>query len=83
MKASVYIRRAKALEKRLHNLQSDIYYLSHDLEDEAERNNNEAVKGILLKCEELASESGFELDVSHIKMKEVYETIQNAFARKI
>lgn len=72
MKARYLVNKGKRLEQKLHDLQFLIYAFAGELEDL--RLNN---------FSELASESGFELDVSHSKMKELWEGIEQAFCRKI
>lgn len=72
MKARYFINRAKKLEQKLHDLQANIYDLSSELKDSH-----------LINFAELATESGFELDVSHQKMNELWTQMGNAFCRKI
>lgn len=72
MKARYFVNKAKALEKRLHRLQSNIYDLSSELEDSS-----------LVAESETASESGFELDVAQQKMNDLWTNLENAYCRKI
>lgn len=72
MNAGQIIRKAKALENRLHRLQADIYDFSSALEDQGQK-----------RFAEYATESGFELDVSHSKMKDIWQECEKAFGRKI
>lgn len=59
------IRRAASLLRRIHALQASIYDFAHDLEERGIDRGNE-----------LASESGFELDESHIKMQTLVKYLQ-------
>lgn len=72
MKARYIVNKAKRLENRLRNLQFDIYNFQSELEDLG-----------LQSHAELAGESGFELDVSKDKMKDLWEGCESAFCRKI
>lgn len=82
MNISTLKRRAASLKNRLHNLQADIYNFASDLEDQANNNLNDKVGACLLKYSELASESGFELDVSHQKMGEIIDHATQTFGRQ-
>lgn len=72
IKARQLVNKAKRLERRLRNLQFDIYNFSSELEDLG-----------LKKSEELASESGFELDESQRKMNDLWRDLENAYCRKL
>lgn len=72
MKARYLVNKGKRLENQLYKLQGLIYDFSSELDDLG-----------LNKFSELATESGFELDVSHSKMKELWEEIENMYCRKI
>ena len=67
--------RAKTLLNRLHTLQSAIYYYQSDLEEKAESVKSELKKKKYLECAQLAGDSGFELDISQVKMQNLIETL--------
>lgn len=71
-KARYFVTKGKRLEQKLHNIQSEIYNLSSELEDAGQPGYAETV-----------TDSGFELDVAHSKMKEFWTKFENAYCRKI
>lgn len=72
MKARYLVNKAKRLENKIHKLQAEIYDFSHELDEMNQTTFSE-----------LAFESGFELDVSHQKMQELWEGIENTYCTKI
>lgn len=72
MKARELVNKAKRLESRLQDLQFDIYIFSSELKDLN-----------LTGLAEKVTEAGFELDVSHSNMKDVWKEIEAAYCRKI
>lgn len=60
------IKRAATFLKRIHRLQSDIYYFKDYLEDKGFPN-----------AAELASNSGFEMDVSQSEMERCVKLLQS------
>lgn len=72
MKARYIVNKAKRFEEKLRNLQFEIYSFQTELKDFG-----------LTSFAELTGESGFELDVSQDKMKDVWQGVENAFCRKI
>jgi hypothetical protein len=63
--------RAESLEYRLSRLQADIYNYSSDMEDKAEKTGNKEYADVA----QLATEAGFELDVSQQKMQDAIKLL--------
>jgi hypothetical protein len=72
MKARYLVNKAKRLEKRLHDLQFDLYSFQNELDEVG-----------LTGHAEQARDAAFELDASHYGIKDLWQDIEAAYCRKI